>query len=297
MDSYFQNGVKLKGTLTVNGTVHFDGEIEGEILASDHLIIGEMGRVKGNIQTRNITNLGKIRGNITAENRVSLAQGSDLEGDILTGHLVVEEGCRFEGRCRMHQKAPAKTAAPVQSTLAEALPKIEEVPGEVASPPAEPEPVLEKPRKKKRWAGPVAAGVLLAAGVGGWYLYPSYFGESIEVLINRGQSLIAQKKYSDAELEFRKALKITRNNPKVYAGLGDVYLQKKEYNEALTQFQRSIELEPSATANHIKLAKAYTAKGKFQEAANVYQAALDLDPKNYLAFYDMGQLKIKEGKK
>ena len=171
MDSYFQNGVKLKGTLTVNGTVHFDGEIEGEILASDHLIIGEMGRVKGNIQTRNITNLGKIRGNITAENRVSLAQGSDLEGDILTGHLVVEEGCRFEGRCRMHQKAPAKTAAPVQSTLAEALPKIEEVPGEVASPPAEPEPVLEKPRKKKRWAGPVAAGVLLAAGVGGWYLY------------------------------------------------------------------------------------------------------------------------------
>jgi len=99
MDSYFQSGIKLQGTLKVKGTVHFDGDLSGEVFASDHLIIGGKGTVTGNIHTLEITNLGQIHGDVHAEHKVSLGAGSELKGDIHTFNLVVEEGSRFEGRC------------------------------------------------------------------------------------------------------------------------------------------------------------------------------------------------------
>lgn len=60
------------------------------------------------------------------------------------------------------------------------------------------------PEKKRKLARPIAAAGILAMIGMGWYNYPRYFGESIDLHITRGQTLIAQKRYSDAESEFRK---------------------------------------------------------------------------------------------
>ena len=60
MDSYFEKGIRLKGTLWVKGSVHFDGEFEGEIYSSNHFIVGTSGKVLGNIKTHNVTNMGFV---------------------------------------------------------------------------------------------------------------------------------------------------------------------------------------------------------------------------------------------
>ena len=41
MDSYFQDGVKLKGVLHSKGVLHISGEFEGELFSTDHLVIGK----------------------------------------------------------------------------------------------------------------------------------------------------------------------------------------------------------------------------------------------------------------
>ena len=106
MDSYFDQGVKLAGTLWVKGVVHFDSELEGEVFSTNHFIVGKEGKIFGDIKTHNVTNMGKIRGNIYAENKVALANDSSLIGDISTFHLVIDEGSSFEGACKMIDGPP-----------------------------------------------------------------------------------------------------------------------------------------------------------------------------------------------
>jgi len=101
MDSYFEKGVRLHGTLWVKGYVHFDGYFEGEIYSSNDFAVGKAGKVLGNIKSYNVTNKGNIQGNLFAENKVALVDGSRLLGDISTYRLKVDEGSNFDGRCKM----------------------------------------------------------------------------------------------------------------------------------------------------------------------------------------------------
>ena len=106
MDSYFEKGVRLHGTLWVKGYVHFDGYFEGEIYSSNDFAVGKAGKVLGNIKSYNVTNKGNIQGNLFAENKVALVDGSRLLGDISTYRLKVDEGSNFEGRCKMIDVPP-----------------------------------------------------------------------------------------------------------------------------------------------------------------------------------------------
>lgn len=104
MDSFIQKGVTLQGTLTVKGVVLVEGLVEGDVFAEDHLIVGESGIIRGNIETGHLTNRGKIQGNVQAGNKVVLTDKSHLEGDITAFQLVTEEGASFDGRCKMLTK-------------------------------------------------------------------------------------------------------------------------------------------------------------------------------------------------
>tara|TARA_B100001123_G_scaffold366605_1_gene426326 strand:- start:154 stop:639 length:486 start_codon:yes stop_codon:yes gene_type:complete len=108
MDSYFEKGVHLHGTIWFKDSVHFDGYFEGEIFSSKDFVIGKSGKVLGNIKTFNITNKGNIQGNLYAENKVCLIDGSRLTGDIATYRLTIDEGSSFDGRCKMIDVPPKK---------------------------------------------------------------------------------------------------------------------------------------------------------------------------------------------
>lgn len=109
MDSYFEKGVKLKGTLRVKGAVHFDGELEGDVHSINHFVVGKTGDVRGTVRSYNVSNMGRIEGDIIAENKVTLLQDSSLKGDITTYHLVIDEGSNFEGSSRMTGKKPKES--------------------------------------------------------------------------------------------------------------------------------------------------------------------------------------------
>ena len=101
MDSYFEKGVHLKGTLWTKGIVHLDGDFEGEIYSTSHIVVGKAGKILGNIETHNVTSKGYIRGNLLAKNKVVLLNESRLIGDISAYHLIIGEGSNFNGNCQM----------------------------------------------------------------------------------------------------------------------------------------------------------------------------------------------------
>ncbi len=311
MDSYFQEGVKFKGVLHSKGLLHVGGEFEGEMFSADHLVIGKGGFVKGNIKTYDITNLGTIQGDVEAENKVNLKENSTLTGNIKTHQLIVDEGSNFEGQCRMTKAKPearlsskpqkketVETLTPISEALSVAVEDI------IPEPPHAP-PIPGESEKKSVFAfitkisKPGKSVLAIAAGLAVTVWAVMQFSgpepNSVSDFLNKGTAYLEEKKYSNAEGEFLKALKISRNNPHVYAGLGEVYLQKKEWNQALTQFKRSLDLRPLENNYRIKLAKVYSGKGQFKQAADIYHSVIERDPQNSHAFYELGALKLSEG--
>ena len=281
MDSYFEKGIRLKGTLWVKGSVHFDGEFEGEIYSSNHFVVGKSGKVLGNIKTHNVTNMGFIQGNLFAESKVALMNDSRLVGDITTYHLIIDEGANFEGRCKMVGELP-KTVHEEMETLERPVPKTVKVsigPG-VSS-------AESKDFSQWKKAAGIAALVLAIAGVT-WF-YPNGEGE-LEHLVKKGYKLVAEKRYSDAESIFKKALTVSRVEPRVYAGLGDIYFEDKRFNDSLAQFQRAIDLNPANGEYRVKQAKSYSSIGQWEEAIASYMQALEIAPERGTTFYHLGLL-------
>jgi cytoskeletal protein CcmA (bactofilin family) len=96
-------GMRIKGDLVTEGTVRVEGTIEGTIRAGKAVVIGKEGEVIGDVITQDAVVGGRVRGTVTAESRLELQATAQIEGQISARaqHLVLEEGCRFNGQVQM----------------------------------------------------------------------------------------------------------------------------------------------------------------------------------------------------
>jgi len=101
VDTLIGKTANFNGTLQAKGTVRVDGCYEGELKVDGDLVIGESGKVVGNIYASNAHIGGKVEGNINVKGQVHLTPSSSMDGDIEVGNLIVDEGAIFTGKCIM----------------------------------------------------------------------------------------------------------------------------------------------------------------------------------------------------
>lgn len=101
LNSFFGEGVVLKGSLKFKGLLRFDGTFEGNIESDDTFIVGSSGNIKANVKTGYLYNFGKIEGDVEAVNKISLHASSKLTGNIKSPILITEEQAFFQGSCSM----------------------------------------------------------------------------------------------------------------------------------------------------------------------------------------------------
>lgn len=99
--AFLGEGTQFKGILSFAGAVRIDGQLEGEIVGDELLIVGEPGQVKAKIEVGTLVVSGLVQGNITARERVELLRPSRVTGTIRTPCLIVAEGALFNGSCDM----------------------------------------------------------------------------------------------------------------------------------------------------------------------------------------------------
>ena len=99
--AFLGEGTQFKGVLSFAGAVRIDGQLEGEIVGDEVLIIGEPGQVKAEIEVGTVVVSGRVQGSISAKQRVELLRPSRVTGTIRTPCLVVAEGATFNGNCEM----------------------------------------------------------------------------------------------------------------------------------------------------------------------------------------------------
>lgn len=90
--------VEIKGSIKFQNELIIDGKIEGEIISSGVLTVGENAEIRGEIKTKSVTVLGKVHGNITVDERCELKTRAQLIGDLKAARLMIEEGATFVGK-------------------------------------------------------------------------------------------------------------------------------------------------------------------------------------------------------
>jgi cytoskeletal protein CcmA (bactofilin family) len=95
-------GLALKGELSGREDVSIDGVFEGQIHVSGAgVTIGANGRVSAEVEADEIIVEGRMEGNLHARERVILRRSANVNGNIETQRLLIEDGAIFRGRVEM----------------------------------------------------------------------------------------------------------------------------------------------------------------------------------------------------
>jgi len=122
--AHIGKSVVVKGELSGSEDLYVDGEVEGSIELHDYnLTVGPNGRIRANINAKEVVIHGRVDGNITGKDRVELRKSAVLSGDIVTQRILIEDGAYFKGGIDIHkdqaprreQQASHSTSTPVTS--------------------------------------------------------------------------------------------------------------------------------------------------------------------------------------
>jgi cytoskeletal protein CcmA (bactofilin family) len=98
-------GMKVIGDCPTDGTVRVEGTVEGSVHAGKAVVIGKQGVVRGNVVTQDAVISGRVEGTLVAESRLELQATCQIEGEIQTRRMQLEEGAVLNGTVKMGEKA------------------------------------------------------------------------------------------------------------------------------------------------------------------------------------------------
>ena len=105
--------IRFCGELTGEEDFLIQGEVEGSItLAKNHLTIGESGRVRADVEARTIVVEGELHGDLLGHEKVVIKKTGRVRGNIVSPRVTLEDGAKFKGSIEMDpQSGPAAQAA------------------------------------------------------------------------------------------------------------------------------------------------------------------------------------------
>jgi len=101
-------GTEIHGDIMSNGDLRIDGSLVGNISSKGKVVIGETGKIKGEISCKNCDVSGIVDGKIIVSELLSLKSSAKIIGDMSTNRLAIEPGSRFTGYCDMTSENSAK---------------------------------------------------------------------------------------------------------------------------------------------------------------------------------------------
>jgi cytoskeletal protein CcmA (bactofilin family) len=110
-------GLTIKGELHASEDLTIEGTFEGTIDVSGHrLITGADSRVRATVSAAAVTIRGHLEGHIAAD-AVDIGRDARVDASVMTKHLALEEGARFNGavnteRARAAGEVAKRKAAP-----------------------------------------------------------------------------------------------------------------------------------------------------------------------------------------
>ncbi len=91
--------------------------------------------------------------------------------------------------------------------------------------------------------------------------------ESAGLLLERGQTFLAERKFKEAEADFEAALRIVPKSAELLTLLGEAQMAQDKLDDALKSFTAAVEVKPLPVA-YLNRSRIYLHQGKGREAVN-----------------------------
>ena len=122
ISTLISEGCIVDGNIKAPAYARIDGQITGDVIVDEGLIVGEKASVQGNVITREMVVYGTINGNLQV-NSLEIKATGKITGEIRTQTLVVENGAVYNGGLSMTQNSKLaqnnKASIPYQQKIIE----------------------------------------------------------------------------------------------------------------------------------------------------------------------------------
>lgn len=118
--SRISSGIRIKGEISGNDDLYIDGQAEGQFhFPQSKVTVGPNGKVKANIEAREIVVEGIVTGDLKASANVQLGGSSRVQGSLITPRIAIDDGARLRGKVEMTRAGDTKQVealAPISPT-------------------------------------------------------------------------------------------------------------------------------------------------------------------------------------
>lgn len=94
-------GTRIEGKFSTTEDIRLDGIIVGEVNCEKRVVMGETGRVEGNVETVDSAIRGKVKGEIKVSGTLHLHETAKIDGTIIARKMIVDSGASYSGDCRV----------------------------------------------------------------------------------------------------------------------------------------------------------------------------------------------------
>ena len=140
-------------------------------------------------------------------------------------------------------------------------------------------------------------------------------GPQAESLYNSGYQAMAQGRYDDAILAFRRAIEANHLYAEAYRGLGEAYMkkgdieqaekflikagqlfiQRTEFDEAREAILMALQVNPNSVNPYNTLGIVYRKTGDFKKSVQYYELAMQINPHDEKIYYNMAHSLLSQG--
>ena len=118
INSIIGEGTTFRGEFDLNGLLRIDGDFSGTIRTSGRVLVGSNGRAECTIYSGTVVVGGVVQGNIFASEKVVVLSTGMIIGNINTPRLIVEDGVVLNGTCTVEGAGSEKPARQAPAALA-----------------------------------------------------------------------------------------------------------------------------------------------------------------------------------
>lgn len=108
-------GTILAGDIVFSGGLRIDGEVRGNVRALDGLsgtlVIGELGRIEGDVDAARVIVNGAVTGRVAASEFIRLQSKARIDCDVVYGQAEIHRGAVVSGQLLQRPAAAGESPA------------------------------------------------------------------------------------------------------------------------------------------------------------------------------------------
>jgi cytoskeletal protein CcmA (bactofilin family) len=111
--------VIIKGDLSGSEDLTIEGQVEGKIeLRQNILTIGANAKIKAQVFAKTVIVQGEVQGNVTATERVDIRDNGSVDGDLSAPRIAIADGAHFRGSIDMQKQGgkPGEASKPADAS-------------------------------------------------------------------------------------------------------------------------------------------------------------------------------------